>query len=438
MHKSRFVQKEEIILKYTELTFAEQKALLGELEKEYEAVRAQGLKLNMARGNPSAEQLALSTPLLTVIKEPEDRAEDGLDAGNYGEVKGMPCARAYFADLLGVKPENVLAGGNASLQLMYDHLMRCWAFGTKDSPRPWCKEEKVRWLCPVPGYDRHFRITERLGMELVSVPMREDGPDMDLVEEYVKDPCVKGIWCVPKYSNPDGVVYSAAVIDRFVHLKPAAPDFTVMWDNAYCVHEFTGGYAPFPSILALAEKAGSADMFYEFSSTSKITFPGSGISCMACSTENLAFAEKYFAAEIISYDKLNQLRHVRFLKDRENTLAHMKKHAALLGPKFAAVQSIFNEELAPLGVASWTDPKGGYFVSFKAMPGTAKRIVSLVKDAGVTLTPAGAAFPYGIDPEDSHIRIAPSFPPLDDLLKALRVFCLAVKLASLEKLTSAE
>lgn len=425
-------------MKYSQLPAEEQRSLLKELEKEYAAVKAQGLKLNMARGNPSPEQLALSTELLTVLSKPEDRAEDGLDAGNYGEVKGMPCARAYFADLLGVKPENIFAGGSASLQLMFDHLMRCWAFGTKDSPRPWCKEEKVKWLCPAPGYDRHFRITERLGMELVTVPVKEDGPDMDLVEEYVKDPSVKGIWCVPKYSNPGGVVYSAAVLERFVHLKPAAPDFTVMWDNAYIVHEFKGAYVPFPSILNLAKEAGSEDMFFEFASTSKLTFPGAGISCMACSEANLAFAEKYFSAQIISYDKLNQLRHVRFLKDKAHTLAFMQKHAAILCPKFALVQSVLNEELSALDIASWSDPAGGYFVSFNAMPGTAKRIVSLVKEAGVMLTPAGAAFPYGIDPEDSQIRIAPSFPPLCDLEKALRVFCLAVKLASLEKLLASD
>ena len=412
----------------------ERKALLRELDREYEAVRARGLKLNMARGKPSKKQLDLSEPLLTVLDRSEECFEADTDARNYGVLFGLACARAYFADLLGVKPENVLAGGSASLQLMYDHLMRAWVFGLKDSPRPWCKEEKVKWLCPVPGYDRHFRITEQLGMELISVPMTPEGPDMDAVEAYVKDPAVKGIWCVPKYSNPDGIVYSRAVLDRFVHLNPAAPDFTVMWDNAYCVHEFKGGYVPFPGILALAAAAGTEDRFYEFASTSKITFPGAGISCMACSEKNLAYAEKYLNAQIISYDKLNQLRHVLFLKDKAHTLEHMKKHAALLAPKFALVQSTLHRELDEAGIASWTDPTGGYFVSFFAMPGTAGRIVSLMKDAGVILTPAGAAYPYGRDPADSHIRLAPSLPPLEELETALSVFCLTAKIAALEKL----
>lgn len=421
-------------MKYSEMSGQAREALLRELQKEYEAVKAQGLKLNMARGKPSKAQLDLSASLLSTFTDSDACIDGGLDSRNYGELKGMPCARAYFADLLGVRSENIFVGGSASLQLMYDHLARTWMFGGKDSPRPWCREEKVKWLCPAPGYDRHFRITERLGMELITVPTDAEGPDMDAVEELIKDPAVKGIWCVPKYSNPNGIIYSEKVLDRFVHLKPAAPDFTVMWDNAYCVHEFKGEYVPFPSILKLAEAAGSEDMFFEFASTSKITFPGAGISCMACSEANMDFAVKYIGAQIISYDKVNQLRHVRFLKDKATTVAFMRKHAAIMGPKFELVLNALNTELAPLGIASWNEPLGGYFVSFFGMPGTAKRIVSLMQEAGVTLTPAGAAFPYGIDPEDNHIRIAPSFPPLEELEVAMKVFCLTVKIATLEKL----
>lgn len=419
---------------FKEMTKDERASLYAELQKEYEAVKAEGLKLDMSRGKPSKEQLTFSREMLLNPVDTDACTVDGVNACNYGELMGMPAARALFAELLGVEKENVFVGGNASLQLMAGLLEKAYIWGLKNSPKPWAKAEKVKWLCPAPGYDRHFRITETLGMELITVPMHDDGPDMDTVEELVKDPAVKGIWCVPKYSNPTGAVYSAEVIARFTKLKPAAPDFTVMWDNAYCVHEFKGEYVPFPSILKEAEKQGSEDMFYEFASTSKLTLPGAGIGCMVCSKGNMEYLKKFLGMEIISFDKLNQLRHVLFLKDKAGVLEHMKKHAASLGPKFELVTGTFEKELGPLGVCSWTDPKGGYFVNFTGMDGTAKRIVSLMKEAGVILTGAGAAFPYGVDPDDSSIRIAPSMPPLAELEKALAVFCLCVKMASLEKL----
>ena len=422
---------------FDKMSMQERLSLLHTLQKEYNAVKQLGLSLNMARGKPSKAQLDLSEPMLTVLAGSKDCTDGALDVRNYGELMGIPAARAYFADLLGVKSENVFVGGAASLQLMFDLLTKAWIWGLKDSPRPWCREEKVKWICPAPGYDRHFRITETLGIEMLTVPMHEDGPDMDAVEELVKDPAVKGIWCVPKYSNPEGIVFSQAVLDRFVHLRPAAPDFTVMWDNAYCVHEFTGEYVPFPSILSLAAEAGTADRFFEFASTSKITYPGAGISCMVCSEGNMAYLKKYVGAQIISYDKINQLRQVRFLKDKAHTVIFMKEHARIMGPKFGLVLNTLENELGPLGICSWRRPKGGYFVSFYAMKGTAKRIVALMKEAGVVLTDAGATYPYGRDPDDSNIRLAPSLPPLEELRTAMDVFCLCVKIAALEKLTAA-
>lgn len=421
-------------MNYKTLSSEEKKAELAKLRKQYEEIRAQGLSLNMARGKPSQAQLELSAPMLHILNEGADFKDGSLDVRNYGELCGIPSARAYFADLLGVGPENIFVGGGASLQLMFDLLTKAWIWGLKNSPRPWGKEEKVKWLCPSPGYDRHFKITETLGVEMIPVPMKTDGPDMDKVEELVADPAVKGIWCVPKYSNPEGVIYSDEVLNRFVHMKVAAPDFTVMWDNAYCVHEFSGEYVPFPSILRLARTAGTEDRFFEFASTSKITFPGAGISCMACSEANYAYIKKYLNAQIISYDKMNQMRHVKFLRNKENTVAFMKEHAKIMGPKFELVLSKLEDELDDLGICSWTKPKGGYFVSFYAMPGTAKRIVDLMKQAGVELTSAGATYPYGIDPEDSNIRIAPSMPPIEELRIAMSIFCLCVKIASLEKM----
>lgn len=404
--------------------------------KEYESCKAKGLKLDMSRGKPSRAQVALSNDMLN-IDVVSNAVTDGIDAFNYGGLDGLPICRRFFADTLGVKPEQVFAAGNASLQLMYDTIAKAYTHGLLHSEKPWSKLDKIKWLCPAPGYDRHFKVTQAFGMELITVPMNDDGPDMDMVEEVVKDPAVKGMWCVPKYSNPDGIIYSQKVIDRLVKMQPAAPDFVVMWDNAYCVHEFEGEYVPFPNILDIAREAGSEDRFFEFASTSKITFPGSGVSCMVCSVANMTYLKNLLGAEIISYNKVNQLRHARYLQNKAHTLELMKKHAAILGPKFRLVVETLRREVGPLEICRWTEPKGGYFVSFYGMDGTAKRIFNLMKEAGVVMTSAGAAFPYGQDPHDNHIRIAPSLPPLEELEQAISVFCLCVKIASLEKLLEA-
>ena len=405
-----------------------------EAEKaKYEGYKAQGMKLNIARGKPGAENLDLVTPLLTVLSTPEDCIDDGLDVRNYGELSGVPSAKRYWAEILGCRPENVFVGGNSSLNMIYDFMTKVFIFGLPTSPRPWSQEKGLKWICPAPGYDRHFLISEKLGFELITVPMTEDGPNMDMVEDLIKDPLVKGMWNVPKYSNPGGVIYSEETVNRIASMKPAAPDFVLIWDNAYCIHELKGDFVPFPDILGLCEKFGNDGMAFEFSSTSKITYPGAGFSVMASSEKNIEYLDTLIGVQTISYDKMNQLRHVRFLKDKAHTLELMKKHAAVLGPKFAAVDEILHSELDGLGIGEWNEPTGGYFVSFNAVPGTAKRINALCKEAGLVMTGAGATFPYGKDPADSNLRIAPSYPPLAEVRKAMEVFCCCVRLASLEK-----
>ncbi len=419
---------------YRELNHEELKKEYAAVRAEYDALKAQGLALDMSRGKPGKAQLDLVSDMLTVLQSPEDCRDGKMDVRNYGELAGIPSARALFADILGCRPEECFIGGSASLQLMYDLIAKAYTHGLLHSEQPWCRLEKVRWLCPAPGYDRHFRVTETFGFELITVPMTPEGPDMDCVEELVKDPAVKGIWCVPKYSNPDGIIYSEETVRRLASLKPAAPDFALMWDNAYCVHEFFGEFVPFDDILTLCREAGNPDMVYEFASTSKITFPGAGISVMAASEANQKYLQKLIGCQIISYDKVNQLRHVRYLKDKAHTLELMKKHAAILGPKFAAVLDALEAEIAPLGIAHWQKPKGGYFVSLFTMPGLATRTLALCKEAGVTMTGPGATYPYGKDPEDSNIRIAPSLPPADELAAATKVFCKALRLATLEQM----
>lgn len=420
--------------KYEEMTAAELAQAQAEIRAQFDALRAKNLSLNMARGRPGKEQLDIVSELLTILKTPEDCISDGVDVRNYGLFSGIPEAKRLFADILGCKPEQCFVGGNASLQLMYDVIAKAYTNGLRHSVRPWAKEPCVKWLCPVPGYDRHFKISESFGMELLPIPMLPTGPDMDLVEHLVRDPDVRGIWCVPKYSNPDGIIYSDETIRRIAGLKPAAPDFTVLWDNAYCVHEFEGDFVPFDDILSLCEEAGNPDMVIEFASTSKITLPGAGVAVMAASVENLAHLESLIKLQIISYDKVNQLRHVRYLKDRENTLALMKKHAAVLGPKFRCVLDALEREIAPLGLATWQKPKGGYFVSVNTQPGLARGTLALCQELGVTMTPAGATYPYGEDPNDSNIRIAPSLPPVAELAEAMEVFCVCLKKAALERL----
>ena len=419
---------------YATLTPAERSAEYARLQGEFDALKARGLTLNMARGKPGKQQLDLVSDIFGLMQDPGDYVSDGLDVRNYGEMKGLPAARRLFADILGCKPEQVFAGGSSSLQLMYDTIAKAYTHGLLHSPRPWCREETVKWLCPAPGYDRHFQVTETFGFQLLPIPMTGEGPDMDAVEEAVKDPAVKGIWCVPKYSNPEGVIYSEETIRRLAALTPAAPDFLIMWDNAYCVHEFEGDYVPFPDILSICAEAGHPDLVFEFASTSKITLPGAGVACFACSEANMAHMEKLLTPQIISFDKVNQQRHVLYLKDKAHTLELMKRHAAVMGPKFRCVADALDREIAPLDIASWRRPKGGYFVSFNAMPGTAKRTLALCREAGVTMTSAGATFPCGKDPQDSNIRIAPSLPPVEELEQAMAVFCVCLKLAALEKL----
>ena len=412
-----------------------------DLENEYKSVKAhfdvckaKNLKLNMARGKPSKMQLDAVSDVLAMVQGDDDCTVDGVDTRNYGELAGLKCAREYWAEILGCQASEVFVGGTSSLNFMFDVISRAYSHGLLHSERPWCKEEVVKFLCPSPGYDRHFTVTQFFGAELITVPMTATGPDMDVVEELVKDPQVKGIWCVPKYSNPDGIIYSEETIARFAALKPAAPDFAIMWDNAYCIHEFEGEYVEFPDIISLCAKAGNPDMVYEFASTSKVTLAGGGISVMASSEANIAYFSKMLAVQMISQDKVNQLRHVRYLKNKAHTLEIMKIHAGILGPKFKTVAHCLEREIKPLGIANWNDPKGGYFVSFNAMPGTAKRALSLCKEAGVEMTPAGATYPYGNDPLDSNIRIAPSLPPVAELEMAMDVFCTCIKLAALEKL----
>ena len=421
-------------MKYTEMTLAQRQAEYAAVRAAYEQQKSLGLNLNMARGKPGRDQLDMVMDIFDVLKTPQDYIIDGVETRNYGEVAGIPAARALFAELLGCKASQVFVGGNASLQLMYDAVSKAFTHGLLHSEKPWCKLDKVKWICPVPGYDRHFKVTQSFGVEMISVPMTAAGPDMDMVEELVKDPAVKGMWNVPKYSNPEGVVYSDETIRRLAAMKPAAPDFMLMWDNAYCIHEFGRDFAEFPDILQLCADYGNADMVYEFASTSKVTFPGAGVGVMAASEDNIAYFTKLINIQTIGFDKINQLRHVRYLKDKATTLALMKRHAAILAPKFHAVLNALDKEIAPLGIADYKRPVGGYFVSVDTMPGCAKRTLALCKEAGVTMTGAGATFPYGIDPRDSNIRIAPSFPPVSELEQAIAIFCNALKLAALEKL----
>ena len=419
---------------YPKMTAEERKAEYAKVTKEYEDLKARGLKLNMARGKPGKAQLDLVSDIFSLMQKPEDYVSDGIDVRNYGELSGLPAAKRLFAEILGCKPEQVFVGGNASLQLMYDTISKAYTHGLLHSERPWCREPVVKFLCPSPGYDRHFKVTESFGFELITIPMTDEGPDMDAVEKAIQDPAVKGMWNVPKYSNPDGIIYSAETIRRIASMKPAAPDFLLMWDNAYCIHEFEGDYVEFPDILSECAKYGNADMVFEFASTSKVTLPGGGISCFACSEANMAYMEKLIGIQVISFDKVNQQRHVLYLKDKAHTLELMKRHAAIMGPKFRCVVDALDREIAPLEIASWRRPKGGYFVSLYAMPGTAKRTLALCKEAGVTMTGAGATYPYGRDPQDSNIRIAPSLPPVEELEQAIAVLCVCLKMAALEKL----
>ena len=421
-------------MQYQDMTKKEMQREYHRLCQRYQEYEQQGLQLDLSRGKPAPEQLALSQRMLGELNSRSVLdSEDGTDCRNYGGLDGIPEAKALLAGMIGARPEQVMVGGNSSLTMMFDILSHAMLDGLLGA-EPWVQVKDRKFLCPVPGYDRHFTICESFGIEMINVPMTAEGPDMDMVEELVKDPAVKGMWNVPKYSNPEGVVYSAETIRRLAAMKPAAPDFMLMWDNAYCIHEFDCDYVDFPDILSLCAENGNADMVYEFASTSKVTFPGAGVAVMATSEANLAYLVPLINIQTIGYDKINQLRHVKYLQNKAHTLALMQRHAAILRPKFHAVLDALDREIAPLGIGGWKRPVGGYFVSYDAMPGTAKRALALCKEAGVTMTGAGATFPYGVDPQDSNIRIAPSLPPVEELQQAIAIFCLCVKLAALEKL----
>ncbi len=421
---------------YQEMTKEELLKEKESLEAAYKEWQKRGLSLNMARGKPSEEQLDMTMPMMDVLNGSSDLfSEDGTDCRNYGGMDGISEAKRFMAGLMGVNPENVLVYGNASLSIMYDTVSRSMTHGVMGST-PWCKLDKVKFLCPVPGYDRHFKVTEFFGIEMINIPMTSEGPDMDLVEKYVsEDEAVKGIWCIPKYSNPQGISYSDETVKRFAALKPKAKDFRIFWDNAYAVHHlYEDDQDEILDIISECEKAGNPDMVYEFCSTSKISFAGGGVAALAASKANLDFIKKQFTVQTIGYDKVNQLRHVRYFKDMDGVNKQMMKHAAIMRPKFEMVESVLEKELGGLGIGSWINPKGGYFICFEALEGCAKSIVAKAKEAGVTLTGAGAPFPYGKDPKDSVIRIAPSFPTMEDLKMAAEIFVVCVKLASVEKL----
>ena len=406
------------------------------LKKQYEDEKGKGLSLNMARGKPGQAQLDLSLGMLDVINSSSEFVgADGMDCRNYGILKGIDECRQLFAEILGVEKENVMVGGSSSLNMMFDTISCMMTKPIVEGCKPWYEVENRKFLCPVPGYDRHFGITGYYGFEMIPVPMTEDGPDMDMVEELVaSDDSIKGIWCVPKYSNPQGITYSDETVRRFAALKPAAKDFRIMWDNAYCIHDVTDTPDELLNIMDACKEAGNEDMPILFCSTSKITFPGAGVAAMAASENNMKVFTERYNYEVISYDKLNMLRHVKYFGNYQGVLDHMKKHKEVLQPKFEIVLNALETELAPTATAQWTKPNGGYFVSVDVLPGTAKRVVQLCKEAGVVLTGAGATYPLGKDPKDSNIRIAPSFPPNSELEQAMEIFCICAKLAACEKL----
>jgi DNA-binding transcriptional MocR family regulator len=407
-----------------EQLLAEQKQLL----ERYNEFKAKGLKLDMSRGKPSKEQLDISEGL----NKPIEYIDNGVDVRNYGILDGIPSCKQLFAELMGVDAKNVIIGPNASLTLMFDYISQCFIEGAGDTP--WCKLDEVKFLCPVPGYDRHFTILDHFGIKMINVPMNSDGPDMDVIDELIKDESVKGIFCVPKYSNPQGITYSDAVVERMASLKPKAKDFRIIWDNAYCVHDLVDDGDKLVNIFDILPKYNNEDMVIEVCSTSKMTFPGAGVSALIASDNNIASIKKRLNCQTISYDKMNQLRHVEFFKNADGVLAHMKKHAEIMKPKFDMVINHLENELGGKGIATWLNPKGGYFISLDVMEGCAKRVGELCKEAGVTLTTVGATYPYGIDPKNSNIRIAPSFPPVEELDLAAQILCVSVKLACIEKL----
>lgn len=428
--------EEEIMKPYAEMTKEELVALRKDLKAKYHDFQTKDLRLDMSRGKPSADQLDLSMGMMDVLSSDDDlTCEDGTDCRNYGVLTGIDEAKELLADMMEVNPSTIIIYGNSSLNVMYDTVSRAMTHGIMGNT-PWCKQDKIKFLCPVPGYDRHFGITEYFGIEMINVPMTPEGPDMDMVEELVStDPAIKGIWCVPKYSNPQGYSYSDETVRRFARLEPAAPDFRIFWDNAYGIHHlYDHDQDHLIEILAECKRAGNPDLVYKFASTSKISFPGSGIAAIATSHNNLEDIKAQLKHQTIGHDKVNQLRHVRFFKDIHGMVEHMKKHADIMRPKFDAVLETLDRELGGLEIGSWIAPRGGYFISFDAMEGCAKAIVAKAKEAGLVMTGAGATFPYGKDPKDSNIRIAPSYPTPEELKTAAEIFVLSVKLVSIEKL----
>ncbi len=416
------------------MTKSELENEMKELHAEYGKILEKHLSLDMSRGKPAADQLNLSEGMLSAIESNDECfTEKGTDCRNYGIVDGIHEAKELFAEILGVDQTEVIVGGNSSLNLMYDQVVRCLIYGVCGGTGPWIRD-RVKFLCPAPGYDRHFGICQSLGIEMINVDMTPTGPDMDQVEQLVKDPHVKGIWCVPKYSNPDGITYSDETVKRFAALTPASPDFRIFWDNAYCIHDLYDEGDELLNILDECKKAGHPNLPFIFASTSKITYPGSGISVMAASVENIEHIKSILTYQTIGYDKMNMLRHVRFFGNAEGMKKYMKKHADILRPKFETVLECLDRELAPRGIGEWKKPKGGYFISLNVPDGCALRVGKLAKEAGITITKAGATFPYGVDPRDRNLRIAPSFPKIDELKTAIEVLCVCVRIAAVEKL----
>ncbi len=422
-------------MKYDEMTTEELQAAKAEAQQRYDEFKAQGKKLDMSRGKPSPEQLDLSLGMLGVVDENTDFANVAeVDPRNYGGLPGLEAARKLMGGVLGVDAANTIVLGNSSLTIMYDLVAHAMTHGVLGST-PWARLDKVKFLCPAPGYDRHFAICEHFGIEMIAIPMHDDGPDMDMVEKLVSsDDSIKGIWCVPQYSNPQGIVYSDEVVQRFAKLAPAAADFRIFWDNAYAIHHLSDNHPNVANLKDAADAAGNPDMFYMFASTSKVTFPGAGIACVASSDANIADMKKFLGFAMIGPDKINQLRHALYFAEPGSLEAHMKKHAGLIAPRFDKVKEIFERELGGLGIGSWTDPAGGYFITFDALPGCAKRIVELAAEAGVKMTGAGAMYPYKNDPDDKSIRVAPTYPSIEELAEAAELFCICVKIASAEKL----
>lgn len=423
--------------KYSELDKTALQTLLGELKAEYETQKSAGIKLDMSRGKPNVNQLDFSRAVLDVVDSKASTvAEGGIECANYAPLDGIPEAKRLMAELLEVDASEVFVGGNASLNLMHDCMSFCWLFPLPGCDKPWSADIEAKFLCPAPGYDRHFSVSEHFGLKLIPVPMTADGPDMDVVEKLIKtDASVKGMWCVPKYSNPQGITYSDDTVRRIAAMTPAARDFRIFWDNAYVIHDFYDDKREeLLPLMPELKKHGHENNVFMFTSTSKVTFPGAGISAIGASAENMAYIKKHMSLQTIGYDKLNQLRHARFFKDINGVKEHMKLHASILRPKFEMVLDTFDAQLGGLGISEWTKPLGGYFISLDTLPGCAKRVVALCKDAGLVMTPAGATHPYGNDPDDKTVRVAPSFPGVDELKAAAELFCLCVKLASVEKL----